>query len=99
MPKQRRSSRSRRKRGARPAAPPPGFAPAPRATPTPERPVAQAAPPAAPAIAEQRERAKVRASRSAVSVDFDYVLRDVRRIAVLATAVIVAIIVLSFFLP
>jgi hypothetical protein len=31
--------------------------------------------------------------------DYAYVMKDMRRIVVLATAIIVAIIILSFFLP
>ena len=40
-----------------------------------------------------------RSARRQMGADYGYVVKDLRRIVVLATAIIVAIIVLSFFLP
>lgn len=40
-----------------------------------------------------------RSARRQMTEDYGYVMKDLRRIVVLATAVIVAIVVLSFFLP
>lgn len=45
------------------------------------------------------ERVHERSARRQMSEDYSYVRKDLRRIVVLATAVIIAIIVLSFFLP
>ena len=81
---------------------PPG-APAPIATDEVEEAPAE---PAAVSMAGPRQapvRAAVQAERPmhhrTVLVDYGYVKRDLRRILVLATLVIVAIVVLSFFLP
>jgi len=54
---------------------------------------------AAAAPEQQAEPARFRGTARRVAEDYSYVRRDLQRIAVLATAVIVAIIVLSFFLP
>ena len=40
-----------------------------------------------------------RSARRQMTEDYAYVMKDMRRIVVLATAIIVAIIILSFFLP
>jgi hypothetical protein len=40
-----------------------------------------------------------RSARRQMAGDYAYVMKDLRRIIVLATAIVVAIIVLSFFLP
>ena len=45
------------------------------------------------------ERVRERSARRQMSEDYGYVRKDLRRIVVLATAVIIAIVVLSFFLP
>jgi len=45
--------------------------------------------------APERERSVTRFS----SRDYSYVARDLRRIVILATAIFITIIVLSFFLP
>jgi hypothetical protein len=81
-----------------PQAPP--AVPAPIATEEDEAPAAPAAPPAggprqAPVRAAQAERPVHRT----VLVDYGYVTRDLRSILILATIVIIAIVVLSFFLP
>ena len=89
MPK-RKPSRSRRKRGGRP------FVPPPIATPAAIQPVAAPAPIPAPAPSETpRERSISRFSAR----DYSYVRRELLRIAVLAVAIMITIVVLSFFLP
>ncbi len=90
MPKSRSSRRSRkgRKPAARPAAP--------QATRAVAQPVAVAARGEAPTVAAAKPRsAAPRASRR----DYSYVRRDLQRIAILASAVLITIVVLSFFLP
>lgn len=57
--------------------------------------VAPAAPAAEPPVRRERERHVTRFTTR----DYTYVRRELRRIVVLATAVIIAIVVLSFFLP
>lgn len=87
MPK-RKPTRSRRKRGRRPLAPP--------AVTPPVRPAAAPVPVAAAAEPEQaRERSVTRFSTR----DYSYVRREIRRIVLLAGAILVLIVVLSFFLP
>ncbi len=88
MPK-RKPPRSRRKRSARPIAPPPLAAPM--------RPVA-----AVPAFAAPRAPAEPARERSITRFsarDYTYVRRELQRIVLLATAVLITIVVLSFFLP
>ena len=93
MPKSRKVPRSRRKRGTRPPI-------VPSAPPAAPRPVARPIEMDAAAAPEpQAEPARFRGTARRVAEDYSYVRRDLQRIAVLATAVIVAIIVLSFFLP
>lgn len=84
MPKRKPSRRNRTKRASAPAAPTP-------TTRTVARPVAVAA--KAPTAAEEQppERATTR--------DFGYVGREIQRILVLAGAILVVIVVLSFFVP
>ena len=87
MPKRRPPRRTRR--GRPPEAP--AVAPVGRA-----RPVAPILPVAAEtARPVERERAVTRFSVR----DYAYVRREVQRILVLATAIIIALVVLSFFLP
>jgi len=96
MPKQRRPARSRRRRPGRPPSVPAAATPAaPIAAEEEEEPLAVAGPRQTPVRAERAERPVHRT----VLVDYSYVTRDLRRILMLATAVIVTIIVLSFFLP
>ena len=81
--------RSRRKRGRRPVAPAVGAAP-------PVRPVAAPVAATTPGVAPRpREASAPRFSAR----DYSYVRREIRRILVLATAIIIVIVVLSFFLP
>lgn len=94
MPKSRKVPRSRRKRGMRP----PIVPSAPPATPRPVAPPVEMSA-AAGAPAAQAQPARFRGTARRVAEDYSYVRRDLQRVAVLATAVIVAIIVLSFFLP
>jgi len=89
MPK-RKPPRSQRRRGGRP------FVPPPIATPAAIQPVAAPAPAPAPAPGEpSRERSISRFSAR----DYSYVRRELARIAVLAVAILIALVVLSFFLP
>ncbi len=103
MPK-RKPTRSQRRRG------PAGYTQ--RATPRPPAPATPAPAPldplapvssvgVAPAIpAEQvREHIRDRQITRFTARDYSYVKRELMRIAVLATAIIVAIVVISFFLP
>lgn len=92
MPKRRPP---RRKRTARPPLPrPAGTAAAHAVTPLGEGAVVVApAPPAQPP--RERERTVTRFTTR----DYTYVGRELRRIVILATAIIIAIVVLSFFLP
>ena len=81
--------RSRRKRGRRPIATPADVAP-------PSRPVAAPVAATTAGVAPQpRETSAPRFSAR----DYSYVRREIRRILVLATAIIIVIVVLSFFLP
>ena len=89
MPK-RRPPRSRRRRTQAPPLPPIGAATA-AARPITPRPVAVAR--------EPSERAREPSVTRFSARDYTYVRREVQRIAVLALAIIIAIIVLSFFLP
>ncbi len=82
-----RAKRGRRGRGRRPL-PPPGAPP-----------VRTAPPPVAPATAATPERAAEPSITRFSARDYTYVRRDLRRIALLATAIIATIVVLSFFLP
>jgi hypothetical protein len=54
---------------------------------------------AEPGVAPSLERPRERASPRTITMDFSYVTKDVRRVVILATAVIVTLVVLSFFLP
>ncbi len=91
MPK-RKPARSRRKPGSRPPATPMA-APATRVT---APPVAVATPGVAPSASDPtRERPAGRSSAR----DYSYVQREITRILVLASAVLITIVVLSFFLP
>lgn len=91
MPR-RKPSRSRRKAGRR--------QPSPRVADAPTRPtaapVAVTTPGMAPPAPEPpRERPAVRSP----SRDYTYVRREIQRIVLLAVAILIAIVVLSFFLP
>ena len=88
MPR-RKPSRSQRRRGPRPPTPPPIAPPAAQ----PVTPQAVAATPRAPE--HTGEPSVTRFS----SRDYSYVRRELQRIALLAGAIIVVIIVLSFFFP
>ena len=91
MPK-RRPSRSRRRRGQRPPLQPLGVSsPPPAARPLTPPPVATV-----PRTAERTAEPSV--TRFSAR-DYSYVRRELLRIAVLATAIVIAIVVLSFFLP
>ena len=92
MPQKRRPSRRRRPRqpGATPR-----LAAAPRFAAPPSRSTEAAMAAPSPAPASMRERAAARFTAR----DYGYVRRELLRIALLATAVLVAIVVLSFFLP
>ena len=87
MPK-RKPSRSRRKRGARPLTPPVA-APATRVS----------APPVPVASPEGLEPAREPSVTRFSTRDYTYVRREIRRIILLASAILVTIVVLSFFLP
>ena len=92
MPKRRPS---RRKRTARPPLPQrPGATATPAVTPIGPRAVV-VAPPRAAEPPRERERTVTRFTAR----DYTYVGRELRRIAILAVAIIIAIVVLSFFLP
>jgi len=92
MPKRRPP---RRKRTSRPPLPrPAGAAAAPVVTPLGQGAVI-AAPPQPAGPARERERTVTRFTAR----DYTYVRRELRRIVILATAIIIAIVVLSFFLP
>ena len=102
MPK-RKPTRSQRRRSpggyTQRAAPPPATATPAPAPLDPLAPVSSVG--VAPAIpAEQvREHIRDRQITRFTARDYSYVKRELMRIAVLATAVIVAIVVISFFLP
>ena len=87
MPKG-KPARSRRKRGRRPQVPIAGA-----------RPVQPAAPPIAAAAPDEPERAREPSVTRFSSRDYTYVRRELRRIVLLASVIIVAIVVISFFLP
>ena len=94
MPK-RKPPRSQRKRTARrPLAPPIAAAPV-----RPVAPPAPVAPPTPVGAAAPAEFARERPVTRFTTRDYTYVRRDIQRIVVLAAAIIIAIIVLSFFLP
>lgn len=80
--------RSRRKRGRRQPAPPVAAALA--------RP---SAPPVAVATPGASERAQERSITRFSTRDYTYVRREVQRIVLLAGAILILIVVLSFFLP
>ena len=82
-----RAKRGRRGRGRRPLAPPG------------PPPVRTAAPPVAPATAATPKRADEPSVTRFSVRDYTYVRRELQRIALLATAILVTIVVLSFFLP
>lgn len=88
MPR-RKPSRSQRRGGRKPPMPPPVATPAAQ----PVKPQAVAATPSAP------ERADEPSVTRFSTRDYSYVQRELQRIALLATAIIVVIIVLSFFFP
>ena len=81
-------TRRRRRRGRRPLAPAAGASPV--------RPVA---PQVAVAMPGAAQRAPEPSITRFSSRDYSYVRRELRRIALLAGAIIVLIVVLSFFLP
>lgn len=101
MPKRRPSRRARR--GRTPTAPPfpassptpapPGSSKPPEA-PRPARPVAPVLP-----MATSRAEARERSVTRFTARDYTYVRREIQRIVILATAIVIAIIVISFFLP
>jgi hypothetical protein len=66
--------------------------------PAPPPPAAAAAPEAA-TVAQEASPARPRPGARFTHRDYAYVRRDVQRIVVLALAIIIAIVVLSFFLP
>ena len=82
-----RAKRGRRGRGRRPL-PPPGAPP-----------TRTAAHPEATATAAAPERAADPSVTRFSARDYTYVRRELQRIALLATAIIATIVVLSFFLP
>lgn len=86
MPRE-RTPRSRRRRGRRPQ-PGPGAAPPRPKTPTVATQQAAETP-------SEREPSVTRFSAH----DYTYVRRELQRIVILAAAIIIAIVVLSFFLP
>lgn len=90
MPKSRSSRRGRK--GRKPIARPVGQ----QATRIVAQPVAVAAAGEAPTMSAPKERT---ATSRVTRRDYSYVLRDIRRIAVLASAVLIIIVVLSFFIP
>ena len=90
MPKS-RSSRKNRK-GRKPAPRPPAATPSRVVA----QPLAVAAPGVAPAVTAPKERP---AASRVVRRDYSYVRRDLQRMAILAGAVLLTIVVLSFFLP
>lgn len=110
MPKPRKPSRSRRRRSGRPPLPSPA-APMPSRPiePSVSDEALETAPAEQASTVQSRlaRRARYRAedpvvdrsARRQMTEDYAYVMKDLRRIVVLATAIIVAIIVLSFFLP
>ena len=90
MPKSRSSRRSRK--GRKPAARPVGQ----QAARVVAQPIAVAAPGEAPTVSAPKERTVTsRVTRR----DYSYVRRDLQRIAVLAGAVLIIIVALSFFIP
>ena len=89
MPKSRSSRRSRK--GRKPAAKPPVGEQATRVV---AQPVAVAAAGEAPAAPRERTPVSKLTRR-----DYTYVRSDIRRIIILAGAILITIVVLSFFLP
>ncbi len=89
MPKNRSSRRGRK--GRKPAAKPPAAAQTTRVV---AQPVAVAAAGEAPAAPRERTAVSKITRR-----DYSYVRRDLQRLLILAGAVIITIVVLSFFLP
>ena len=89
MPKNRSSRRGRK--GRKPAARPPIGQQATRVV---AQPIAVAAPGEAPAAPRERTAVSKPTRR-----DYSYVRRDLRRLFILAGAVLITIVVLSFFLP
>ncbi len=85
-----KAKRGRRGRGRRPLAPP-----GPRPGPPPVQRLAPSGVAALSAPARADEPSVTRFSER----DYGYVRRDFQRIALLATAIIVTIVILSFFLP
>ena len=89
MPRSRPSRSQRRKAGRRPQAPP-AYRPAP---------------PPPPVVGEAVETPTESAAESEPSVtkfssrDYTYVQRELKRIIILGIAIIIAIVVISFFLP
>ncbi len=86
-----RPSRSQRRRVRRPPAVPP-----PRYQPVPAAPAPAEAQPATPAARRDSREASI---TRFTSRDYTYVKREFRRIVILASAIIITIVVLSFFLP
>ncbi len=84
----RKPARSQRKRGRRPLAPA-GTSP----------PVRPTAPPLAIATPGASEHAGERSVTRFSTHDYSYVRREIQRIVLLAGAILVLIVVLSFFLP
>lgn len=93
MPK-RKPTRAQRRAGRQGSAPARPAAPAPAAARAVARPIPLAAAPG-----EAPQAAKELTVTRLASRDYSYVNREIVRIAVLATAVLIAIVVLSFFLP
>lgn len=87
MPK-RKPSRSRRRRGARPPAPP--------VVAVPSRPSARPVPVAAP---REPGPAREPSVTRFTARDYSYVRREIQRIVLLAAAIVLTIVILSFFLP
>ena len=88
---------SRRKRVARPMTPASALPVRPVAAPLPMQ--AAAAPPPPAAAAQEPAPARPRQGSRFTQRDYAYVRRDVQRIVILALGIIIAIVVLSFFLP
>ncbi len=90
MPKSRSSRRNRK--GRKPAARPVGQ----QAARVVAQPLAVAAAGEAPTVSAPKERT---ATSRVTRRDYSYVRRDLQRLAVLASAVLITIVVLSFFIP
>lgn len=98
MPKQ-RPSRSTRRRQVRRPPPPPRATTAPRPAPDVAAEEATNEAPGAVAAPSRPTRAREPSITRTSSRDYSYVGREIRRILLLASVIIITIIVLSFFIP